>query len=597
MADGSDYEINLSASSAGFDTAADEINRLAAGLDAAQAVSTSFDSAIAQAQALLASSSAAATQAADAVALGSTKYTQLEQAADRAAKAVEKAAGAGKDTSALQTKADDAAAAMTAQAAVLDELRAKSAAAAGAQSQLAASLKTLEAAAKAEAASLKAAAKEAEAMAKAAEGGGQSAIKAESGLKSAAGGTKMLDERTKKALGPMGEMLERGSAIKETLGASGWAGAAVVASAAVLALSAAVIVGVFALAKMAVEVNKGVMDRITKATAKAKEGFAKLFSGVHVEEFAKGVEGVTGMLDESSSSAKGVKLLLSTLLNPLFDSIKYVVPYVQEMFKGMVLGALMAAIVVIKLRNAVRGMIPPEVLSAISGLAGQVDWMKTALNAGIVVVAIFAVALGVLTVLLGVIAVAMFMAFAPLMILGVIVVAVIAIIVGSIIVLGAMIKWVVGLFSSWASSASSAAGDLISGLVNGIKSGSGMVFDAIKNLAGGAIGTLKSALGIASPSRVFMLAGGFTAEGFAEGVEDKSGRVEGAISDMAEPPDARKPQAQGREKSSAKSQTTITININASDGSAQGIAAAVRQVLTQIIEGDVTMLGGEASPA
>jgi hypothetical protein len=124
-----------------------------------------------------------------------------------------------------------------------------------------------------------------------------------------------------------------------------------------------------------------------------------------------------------------------------------------------------------------------------------------------------------------------------------------------------------------------------------------MVFDAIKNLAGGAIGTLKSALGIASPSRVFMLAGGFTAEGFAEGVEDKSGRVEGAISDMAEPPDARKPQAQGREKSSAKSQTTITININASDGSAQGIAAAVRQVLTQIIEGDVTMLGGEASPA
>jgi hypothetical protein len=77
---------------------------------------------------------------------------------------------------------------------------------------------------------------------------------------------------------------------------------------------------------------------------------------------------------------------------------------------------------------------------------------------------------------------------------------------------------------------------LIDGLVNGISSGVGMVIDAIKGLASSAMGALKSALGIASPSKVFTAYGKFTAEGFAQGTEDGSGRVNDAVASMVEPP-------------------------------------------------------------
>ncbi|MDP9583545.1 UNVERIFIED_ORG: phage-related tail protein [Burkholderia contaminans] len=62
--------------------------------------------------------------------------------------------------------------------------------------------------------------------------------------------------------------------------------------------------------------------------------------------------------------------------------------------------------------------------------------------------------------------------------------------------------------------------NLMSGLVNGIKSGLGSVKDAIESAGGSVIGWFKEKLGIHSPSRVFAALGGFTMAGLEQGLRE-----------------------------------------------------------------------------
>jgi len=81
-----------------------------------------------------------------------------------------------------------------------------------------------------------------------------------------------------------------------------------------------------------------------------------------------------------------------------------------------------------------------------------------------------------------------------------------------------------------------AAGNFISGLVSGITGGVGMVVDAIKGLASSALGAFKGILGIASPSRVMLQMGGYTAEGFAGGMDAGAADVAASASSLAATP-------------------------------------------------------------
>ncbi len=65
----------------------------------------------------------------------------------------------------------------------------------------------------------------------------------------------------------------------------------------------------------------------------------------------------------------------------------------------------------------------------------------------------------------------------------------------------------------------SAGGDLVRGLINGIKALAGSVVDAAKGVVQSAIDGAKNLLGISSPSKVFAELGKFTGEGFIKGFE------------------------------------------------------------------------------
>jgi hypothetical protein len=61
--------------------------------------------------------------------------------------------------------------------------------------------------------------------------------------------------------------------------------------------------------------------------------------------------------------------------------------------------------------------------------------------------------------------------------------------------------------------------DIMGGLYRGVVSGAGRVLSYIRGLAGEVAATFASVLGIASPSKVFRALGGFTIDGFIEGME------------------------------------------------------------------------------
>ena len=580
MADGIALAIDIRAQLDGVSTSAAELNSLASSLDSASGVATKFDSSIEQTKTLLAQAGEIASAAAEAVAAGSTKYNQLEVAATKAAKAVERMALKGGDTTALQAQADAAKAALQSEATALDELKAASEAANAAQDKLKGTLKSLEGA-------------------------------ATDSTKNFDDGKRSLKDLAKQAAGPAGETIEKLSGAMGLL-ANPTAAAAVAIGAVVLAsvaMAAAVAAGVVALIKYSVTLNKVAMDKLNKATEKAKGNLAKLFSGVHVDKFVDAYENVLGLLDESNSAAQGVKAILSAMLNPLFDQSTALAPIVKELFRGLVLGALLTAVAVVQAKNALAKMLP-------NGMLSNIDWLKTALVAGqyafyalAAAVAISAAVLAILFVACVVgLAVVLFAVLALPLAFMVAIAAVLALGYAiyyfggkAISAIGSFVSSAVSYLASLASSAYNAGANIIQGLLNSISSGTGMVLQALRNLGGGAINALKDSLGIHSPSRFALEFGRNITETFSGKIEDGSGDAQSAMESLAEPPDmpsfeGSKTRANGESRGSSSSAkldlsgSTFVFNGVSGAEDAEGRFGAL---LTRLIEGDVTQLGGE----
>lgn len=129
--------------------------------------------------------------------------------------------------------------------------------------------------------------------------------------------------------------------------------------------------------------------------------------------------------------------------------------------------------------------------------------------------------------------------------------------------LDAVISFVVewsGLFADWIMGGKTSASDLLTGLVDGITGGAAKVYNAMKNLASGAIGAFKSMLGISSPSKVMLAFGGYTAEGFSGGLDQSAASVEASASSLAAIP----------AKAAAAADMTPAMAPNGSAGGAAG---------------------------
>jgi hypothetical protein len=93
---------------------------------------------------------------------------------------------------------------------------------------------------------------------------------------------------------------------------------------------------------------------------------------------------------------------------------------------------------------------------------------------------------------------------------------------------------IAGFFSELPDKLRSMGGDLVMGLINGIKNRASALLDTVKNLIVNNIpGPIRSILGISSPSKVMMGFGGNIGEGLALGMEGAGNRVAGAAGRLA----------------------------------------------------------------
>lgn len=596
MADGTSYTIDVQAKSMGVDATAAQVLSLADSIQNAGAVCTQFDNAVAASQAQMKSAAAAAFDAAEAYEKQKDKLKQAEVASVRASKDVEKALASGKDTSALQATADAAKAKVLEEAAALDQLKAKMREAADAEKKMAAAAKTVEEAQK----------KAADEVKKGFDVGKAGGAFGKLGGPLGAIGQKLMDmkegsQQMEEAFGPtLGKIVSGATMAASAVAGIGVAVVAVIAVIGALAIAGAV--AFYKFASLAVTTNKDAMAKITKAQEKAKDNFAKLFSGVHVDKFVSAFEDVLSVLDEGSSTSKALTALFSAMLNPFFDAAKQVAPYVKEMFKGLVWGALEGAVAVVKLRNAILKAIPKETRDEVRAFVASISTMENAFYAGAAVVGVLAVSLGVLTVvcgalaaLIGVVLVGSFMILAAPILSTV---AIFGLIVGAIGALCIAVVQAVDYLAELAGAGSGVASNLIAGLVGGITSGAGMFVDALKNLASSGIAAMKNALGIHSPSKFAMEMASNVTSTFSDTIDKGSGDVNESMSSLVEAP---KPTGFSdleamRSDSSTTNTTThggnvINITINAPTGDAADICSKVEECLAELFEGSAIMVG------
>lgn len=320
------------------------------------------------------------------------------------------------------------------------------------------------------------------------------------------------------------------------------------------------------------------LQTLDGAVGKFREKIGRLFEDVNVGPFLELVEEVSALFDSSTVSGQALKFLATTIFDGLFAMSKAAFPYIKTVLLELVIIALKLYIaakpIVAKVRELWASASEGETLTTV---------LRTVVN----------VAVGIALVI-GVVVAAVIgfqMALTAAVYYGIYLLTQLQTAIGEKLV-GAW-EFVKSLFS--AEGATGIATALIDGLVGGITGGAGRVIEALTGVGKGAIGAVKSVLGIASPSKVMAELGGYTAEGFAGGVEEGSEGTQGALAAAVAPPPAAAPSGGGGGASVTISEGAIVIH--AGGANAAEIAELLPAKLAELLESLGLQLGGAPSPA
>jgi hypothetical protein len=585
MAEGTTYEIEVQAKDVGADATEAQVLGLADAIEAAERVLTPFDSALEAASAQLDAAGAAADVATQGLAEAEAEYKRLERAATSAAKKVERAQAKGKDTGALRAAADAAAAAVTKQATAVDAAAAKAEKATAAQKKLAAAYKTVE----------RRAARAADET--------RGTERSFGDLFGAAG-----------ALGgPLGGLAGQISGVGDGLRAGGKMGglitlgfaganAFIVLAKAAVGLTLAMAGLVAGLLAYAVAADKATSKKLSDAWDEAKKNAKGLFEGIKTERLVKPVQRLLKLLDKNTSAGKGLSHIFETILNPLIGGLEKAGPLAEEMFKGMIIGALKAVIFFKRLRNAVVRMVPKETREKIKEVVSEIFNLSNAAKVGEGTFKVLAVILIALAVVLGVIAVA--------------IIAVGLTIYTSIVLPAQQAAKAIAKFIESVSKSGKdaekggkeAGGNFVTGLIDGILSGQGSVGKAAAALIKAAIGGAKSEAKSASPSKIMVDFGehdmaGAVAMGFDRGQREvvRAARELSAVAiegtkeqrpAKAQPTQQRDAAARQDTGGGTRQRGDINLSITVhATGDGDEIAAKVKEAAMELFDGVALQLG------
>lgn len=89
-----------------------------------------------------------------------------------------------------------------------------------------------------------------------------------------------------------------------------------------------------------------------------------------------------------------------------------------------------------------------------------------------------------------------------------------------------------GMANTFAPHASSIGRNIINGVINGVSSAAGALYNKLRGVASSALSSFKSTLGIHSPSRVFATAAGFIVAGIVQGIDKNQDDAVDAVSGL-----------------------------------------------------------------
>jgi len=319
---------------------------------------------------------------------------------------------------------------------------------------------------------------------------------------------------------------------------------------------------------------------------KLQEAYAALFSGLELEEHLRAWQKVNALLSQNTASGRALKQILEHVLQPLIDASTEAAPIVKRFFQGMILGALRMEIAILDLRLWFK-----RVFGDVELFKG-LDKANAALLIGKVAVYGLAAAFGLLGLA---IAGAFTVAFGPLLLLGY-----------GLFKLG----WYLGEFVTWfeAFDWGQLGSAILDGITKPLKAGYTVIGDTLTELADGAIAGWKTALGIASPSKVFAELGLEIPRGVAVGVRQGSPEARESVDAMVATPQLasaapastmpapRVPAAAGR--------APVTVNvgdvhIHTTGETASELEGDIRRQLEAILQSVALQLGAppEGEPA
>lgn len=267
------------------------------------------------------------------------------------------------------------------------------------------------------------------------------------------------------------------------------------------------------------DINIRRMSDLNVVADKFKEKVAGLAKDVNLEPLNQALSRMMKLFDESTFSGVALKKLITLFGDGLGKTIKFVSPFAEQFFKGLIIGALDLTIGILQLRNRLR-----ETFAG-SSFFQNLDLMSLSLTAGKTALSLIAAAF----VALGA---AVTLAVAPL------------------IAAGAAYVWLQEQSEAFgkllkATDWGQLGTDIVDGLVGGLKTGGGRIVEAVRGLGTSAKAAFKVALGIASPSKEFAKLGQFTAEGFAVGVDAGAPKAARSLESMAAAPDGASAGAAG----------------------------------------------------
>lgn len=324
---------------------------------------------------------------------------------------------------------------------------------------------------------------------------------------------------------------------------------------------------------------------------KMHEAFASLFGNLKVEGLLKALDGVTGLFKQNTASGRALKMIASTMFQPMTDAVAALGPYVRRFFQGMIIGVLTVGIQVLKLRNWFKATFgSSEILKGF-------DATTLAVYAGEAAVAALGVAFVVTGgLIVGALALAMPFIWGAVVAVGSLALAGLAMaapfILGAVAI-GALVAAGYQLYQLWKEIDWTSLGSaIVDGIVGGLKNGAKWVIDSVKSLGEGAMTALKSTLGIASPSKEFAKLGLAIPQGVEKGVEKGTPGTQRAVDDMVGVPKAGVGAGGGR--SGGSSISIESLNVYASSDKPQDLAIDIKRELERILEGVAVQMGAPA---